>query len=176
VKYIIYFISILLAFGLTAGLFSQVSVLGAVPNIVLLLVVVSALEKGSLDFVFLAILGGLVLDFYSGLFVGSYSFSLLLVGYMLQFVVNNVLVEEVTWYNLLFMVLLSVLVTHGFVYGYNYLLFNLHIANFYLDPREFLKLLLPLLAYHLLLAYPAYALGTGIRNIIASLKIKRHRF
>ncbi len=96
-KYLIYFIAIIILLGLNLGIFNFFPIFGHVPNLLFLLSLFFALEKKDYDFFFTAFICGLFLDFYSAGFFGAFTLAFLTVSVAIHSFVNNVFVFEINW-------------------------------------------------------------------------------
>src|SRR5437899_2644667 len=64
------------------GLLGQIRILGAVPNLVLIFVIVVTVEVKDLSFIPVALTGGLIMDLYLGAGVGTFTGALLAAGFL----------------------------------------------------------------------------------------------
>lgn len=166
-KYLAYLIFIILLFGLNVGFFSLFKLQGVAPNLLLIMVILFALEKGDLDFFFIAVLSGFFLDFFSGAFFGGYSLGFLLLAFLLNLVVQNFAVFEMNWKFLTGALLASVLFLDFFLWFYNLLILKSGLAtaaavNFGLFQRQFLIQFF----YNLLLLFPMLRLKNFVQALI----------
>jgi rod shape-determining protein MreD len=166
-KYLAYLVFIILLFGLNIGFFSLFKLQGVAPNLLLIMVMLFALEKGGLDFFFIAVLSGFFLDFFSGAFFGGYSLGFLLLAFLLNLVVRNFAVFEMNWKFLTGTLLASVLFVDLFIWLYDLLivksgLTNTAFINFSLFKRQFLIQFF----YNLLLLFPMLRLKDFLQELI----------
>jgi rod shape-determining protein MreD len=163
-KYVIYLSVLIVLCGLNVGLGPFIQIRGQAPNLIFLLVLVFALDKNSFDFLFLAFFGGLFLDFYSGAFLGSFTFSLLLSGFLVNLAVRQLLVPEVNlkYLSLIFLPVQAILF-FGF-YAYNWMVFKAGLGPYFLNWKELWPGFFAVLLYNLLLLYPIYILSGYIKQ------------
>ena len=93
-RYIIYIVLLILLCGLSVGLSPLIKIHTQVPNLLFLLVWLWSLEKADDDFLFLALVAGLFLDFFSGLSVGTFTVPLLLLALAGHLIIENFFVSE----------------------------------------------------------------------------------
>jgi cell shape-determining protein MreD len=174
-KYIIYFIAIIILTGINIGLFGNLKLFGISPNILLLFVVGSCLQREAEDSFIVAFISGLFLDFLNGLFIGSFTFSFLLLTLLLYVIIHRLVVFELSWKYLLAITAAATIFINlaafginqaAFHYGWSQVSINLHVLTNRL-PLEML--------YNLALIYPLYALAIVLHNSILRLQGKRHR-
>jgi rod shape-determining protein MreD len=175
-KYLVYFAALIVLLSLNFGVFSYLKILGAVPNCILLFLVVTAIEKQNFDFVFVALVGGLFLDFYNGTVVGGYALSFLLIGFLLQSAVNLFVVEELKWQILAVIVVLSVAFLDVSIWGISFFGYKIGVGGFFLDWRVLRATFPGSLLYDGLLFYPIYFFANLLRNWISTMQYNfRHR-
>lgn len=164
-KYLIYFVVIILLVGINAGMFSYLKIAGAAPNLVFLLVIFFALDKENYDFIFLAFCGGLFLDFFSGGPFGGFTLILLLTGFLLRLLANRLLISETNW-KYLAAVLAGVVFISGVILKlYGVAVFKLGWPGQYPDFQIFSSRFFPEYLYNLLLMYPVYRLAKFLKYI-----------
>ncbi len=72
-KYFLYLISLIVVLVFNFGILEPIGLGLAVPSVLLLVIICIGTEYGSLDFFFFALLGGLWMDLYFALPIGSFS-------------------------------------------------------------------------------------------------------
>ncbi len=172
-KYFFYFIAIILLLSVDIGFFSHLKFFGVVPNLILVLLVVSALDRESLECFFIAVVGGIFLDFYSTSYFGSFSFAFLAVAGFLQILVNNFLVFDIDWKLGIAALVVSTVAVHLFIYTFNLIVISLGIGMgqtpYLLDKTQIISELI----YNLLLLLPIYKLLDAIKYFLKSLFSRR---
>jgi len=163
-KYLAYFIFIVLALALQTGVFGYFKIAGAGPNILLLLLVTLSLEKEDYDFFFVSIICGLFLDFYSSLFVGSFLFGFLITAYCLHLAASALLAYEINWKYLLLFLVAAMLISQLWLWGYSALAFKLGWWPERVSINLIRRLFLPEFFYNAVLIYPVYILTRFIKK------------
>lgn len=79
---IIFLLIVIVAILLQATVFNFLQVAGVKPDLVLMLVVFNGFLRGSREGAFLGFLAGLILDIFTGGYIGMNALSLMLVGYL----------------------------------------------------------------------------------------------
>lgn len=174
-KYLVYILAILVLLALDVGLFGQLRVFGAAPNLLFILVVLAALEKKDYDFFFLAFFSGLFLDFYSGLFVGSYALGLVLLAFGLNFLVQNFIVADVGWKYFWAIILVSLVLIDVFIWVYGQAVFRLGWFFTPVSGRLLLRQFVPQLCYNLILLFPVYWLFEQVKVFIRQQTLRQKR-
>jgi hypothetical protein len=172
-KYFFYFLAIILLLSLDIGFFSHLKFFGAVPNLILVLLVVSALDRESLECFFIAVVGGIFLDFYTASYFGSFSFAFLILAGLLQILVNNFLVFDIDWKLGVAALTVSTVLVHFFIYLFNLAVVGLGIgmgqSPYLLDKTKiFFELL-----YNLMALLPTYKLLDAIKYFLKTLFTRR---
>jgi rod shape-determining protein MreD len=174
-KYVVYLLVLIVLCGLNVGLAPFMQIRGQAPNLLFLLVLVFALDKNSFDFLFLAFFGGLFLDFYSGAFLGSFTFSLLLAGFLLNIAVRQLLVLEINLkYLSLILVPSQAVLFFGF-YFYNWIIFKAGLNPYFLNWKEFLPGFAVAFFYNLLLLYPVYILVGYVKLLLSKYLVREYK-
>jgi hypothetical protein len=151
--------------SLNLGLFGFFKIGGAVPSLLLLLVILFSLEKDTHDFFFVSTVSGLFLDIFSGVFLGSFTLAFLILSLSINQLIHNVVVVEVNWKYLTGLVIVGVVFTNLFVWTYNLLAFKLGWGQYPISFISLRNLFLPELAYNLLLLYPVMKLSSLVKYI-----------
>ncbi len=154
-KYAIYFFIIIILAGVNFGVFPTLSFYGVLPNLLLILLVTVSLSKAKpeLSF-FVAFIGGLILDFSSGIFFGSFTITFLCLALILELITKNFLVIDIDWKYQIIIFILVLILANLLLYGFSLLAFYLHWVKEKADFTPLKGTLLPFLAYNLLLFYP----------------------
>jgi rod shape-determining protein MreD len=174
-KYLIYFITVILLVGIHIGLFGYFKFFGVTPNVLLLFVVGCCLQREADDSFFIALVGGIFLDILSGIFVGSFTFAFLLLALLLYFLIRRLVVFELSWRYLLAVTILATIFVNLFAWAADAVAFHYGWSQVVIN-IQVLKTHIPLeIVYNLLLAYPLYALATWLQNFILNLQGKKHR-
>lgn len=82
---IIYFVEIIICFVLQSSLYQFISLAGAMPNLLIILVVSNAYMRGRTTGMVLGFLSGLLIDILFGNVIGLYAMLMLLIGYIVGF-------------------------------------------------------------------------------------------
>jgi rod shape-determining protein MreD len=174
-KYIIYFFTIIFLLGINIGVFSYLKIFGAVPNLLLIFLVVLFLQSGHEDYFVLALLSGLLLDFYAGTFPGSFAFAFLFLGVLLSICIRYLLMLESDWKSLLSVLTVAVFFVAVFVRLYSLAVVWLHWSPQVLDFQGFWLKTVAELAYSLLLLYPMSYLVKFLKYVNEVLLVKQKR-
>ena len=87
----------LLLFALSAGLSKNFLLFGAAPNVLLLISIYLDLEEPGEVYLFFSFFAGLMLDFSTGAYLGSFSLSFLILSITLRFVSREIVALEKNW-------------------------------------------------------------------------------
>ncbi len=173
-KYLIYTIAIILLFGVNLGLFGNLPIFGQVPNLLFLLTMYLALEKKDYDFLFVAFICGIFLDFFSASFFGGFTFSLLITSAVLHVISQNFILLELDWKFLVGLLLGSMALFKLLLWLY---IFFVTISHLYAG-NESLSMYFRNFAwnylYNLLLIYPMYFFYGYLRKLIDGIKVRKH--
>lgn len=174
-KYFLYLLTIIILTGIQIGLFHYLALFGTVPNLLLLFVIGSSLQREAEDSFFLALVGGLFLDFSSGLLIGSFALGFLLLALLLYFIIHHLVVFELSWKYLLTVTAVATVFVDACVWLFNNFAY-LHNWSTVLVSGQLLRArIVPEILYNLLLAYPLYVLAIWLHNSILRLQGKKHR-
>lgn len=165
-KYFIYILAIIIALGLEAGIFTQFSIQGAIPDLILLMVIYLALKHEDFDSFFIALIGGLFMDAYVGLPIGTITLGYLIIAGLIHGAFNSLIIHELTWKQIPIVLVAAVALLHSWMISYAWLLLHFHWGNEVLVAREVAARILPSLLYNLLLFYPAMALYSILDKFI----------
>lgn len=123
-KYFVYLITVLISIGLTAGIFSLFPILRGTPQLLLILILVIAVERKNLDFIFIAVVAGIFLDFLTSLAFGSYTLSFVFLGFCARYVFREYLITSNTWKHLPWIISVAIIIQYLWFWIYNALLFR----------------------------------------------------
>lgn len=171
-KYLFNFLAVMLLLIVNIGFFGNFSIYGQIPNLLFLFALNFALDKTSFDYIFVSFICGLILDFYSTSFFGSYTIAFLLTSVLCNLVIQNFIFLELNWkyFSLILFIGLSVLNFCLWLYGfmvfkfnwhYNYIQFNTYLNNFYI-----------MYGYNWLLFYPIYLFYNKLQDLIKNFLLK----
>lgn len=172
-KYIIY--SILILFLLAVNIESTRLFL-AWPvrlNLLLLLIVFAGLKKHNYDFLWMAFVCGLFLDFYHAAPFGSFLFTFLITAWLVSWAARIFWVYELDWRGIGLFMVLALIFSEILLWTYSAFLPGREFANVSFDFRQFFVRLVYQLPLHLLLALPLYALWQRIEHMIAKMESGR---
>ncbi|PIR96628.1 MAG: hypothetical protein COT92_00025 [Candidatus Doudnabacteria bacterium CG10_big_fil_rev_8_21_14_0_10_42_18] len=165
-KYIIYLLAIIFLAGVNVGVFSYFKILGVGPNLFLLFVFFAATEKYSDDYLFLAFISGVFLDFFTGAFFGTFTLPILFSSFLLRIIMSNwVLLFEVNWKNLI--ILMTAFFTSVYIFAWLVSLatfkfgWNFQQIGFGVFTWKFVVVII----YNLLLLYPVYLFVLLLKKI-----------
>jgi len=176
VKYIIYFGVLVVLSGITLGFFNHYRIVGVAPNLLLLFTVFAALEQKNLDFMFIAFIGGLFADSYTGVSMGSFLVGFLTIGFIGHIVHTRVVFLNSLWKYLPIAVVVAVLGVYAWVWVFNNILFYFHVWSVTVSTKAFRHMLPALLVYNIILMYPVYFVYTFVRNTVAKFELKKKGF
>ncbi len=175
-KYFIYTLAIILLLGVNLGLFNNLQIRGQIPNLLFLFVLCVALEKKDLDFLLIALVSGLFLDFYSAGFFGGFAFIFLGLSFLGYFFVNYLVVLEMNWKTLSAALLVGLLLFNLFLWLYGLIAFKLNWTGQYVSFKIFLRAFPASFIYNCLLLYPMYLFVNWLRRFVDNLTIRRRGF
>lgn len=156
-RYIIYIILIGAIIGITFGLFGSWGFHGLVPDLILLIVIALSLVFDTLDFLFVALVGGFWLDVVFALPIGSFTIPFVLCGLASSQLLRKWLFSEVQWYHFVGVIIAATLFLKLWLWGYTNILFNfLHWHSFALSGKQILSNLIFAIIANVVLAYPVY--------------------
>lgn len=122
IKFFGYFFLIILLYAANAGFLQNFIIYGAGSvNLLFLLTISLALLSDDLGFLPVALFSGLILDFSTGVFFGSFSLAFAFAGTLLYLIAREVVAVENNWKYLPGILLLSQLFVYVWVYFYNLL-------------------------------------------------------
>lgn len=171
-RYLVYFIIVLVLFSLTlVGLGSWLSV-SALPSLLFIYTLVLSIQNED-GFYFFAILSGLYLDFSTNAYPGSYLFGFLVTVFLIRVVFDKLLFSERPARYMLIVTVCGTYFLAYWVYIYNQVFVWLRVEEVVLVfwPRPGVVLVQMLL--HLVLLYPIYALDQYIQKLLERLKQNR---
>lgn len=172
-KYIIYSVVIIFLNGITAGGFQHFSILHAVPQLVLLLVVLVAAERKNLDYIFVAIMGGIFLDFTTSLAFGSYTLSFLIIGFAAKFLFDEMLLARSPLKHIPWIVSSAILFQYLWIWLYNGTLIRFHSSYLPLRISDAMLIAIGAIIYTLLLLFPAYWIIEKLNDYIERLENRK---
>ena len=168
-KYLIYFFTVVLLFSLNVGVFSYFPIRGALPNLLLIFIVVIALLKEELpEIYFVAFLSGLFLDFSTGVFFGSFTLAFLLLSFLFSLVLERILSFEVNWKYVIAFLVVALFFVNACIFSYNWAAYHIGWAQFDIEIKVIRDQFLPAVFYNLLLLYPVYVVASKLRDFFAS--------
>jgi rod shape-determining protein MreD len=174
-KYLIYIFVIVVLAGLQTGLFPYLKFFGVVPNLLLLFVVGTCLQREAEDAFFVALLCGLVVDFQNAVFVGSYTVSFLVLALLLYLAIGRLVVFELNFKYLVVTAALAVVFTGFLAWILSVEATRVGLAVAAIDGHVWRSRLPAEILYNLVLCYPLYALATWVHNSILKLQGKKYR-
>lgn len=166
-KYIIHIAVIIILLGLNVGFFSNIKFFSGVPNLPLLYVIIVSLAKQGYDHIWIALVSGLLLDFYSGTFIGSFATAFVVLAIIVQALANRFLVLEISWKFLVSLVVGGWLFVYMFVCGYTFLAYLLGWAPTFVEIAIVRQKIIPEILYNLFLLFPLYWGSIALKQFIA---------
>jgi cell shape-determining protein MreD len=161
-RYIIYTIAILVNFALTKDLFGQMTLGGAIPNLNLLLVIIVASESDRLDFLFIALVAGLVTDIGFGLPIGTFAFAYIFSGLLSHILFHGPLSLTVGWKNFALATLMGVILTYLWTIVFSKILAAAGILPFSFAFGQLWHIIFFTLVYNIILAFPLFWIYTAV--------------
>ena len=171
-KYLIYIISIIILLGINLGLFGNLQILSQVPNLLLLFTLCAALEKKNYDFLYIAFVCGIFLDFFSASFFGGFTLSFLFIALILNFLSNAFVLLELNWKSLSLILFGALLLLNLFLWVYGFIAFWLHWTGDFNNFKNFSGVFLINLLYNWVLLYPTFIYYSYVRRIIDGFEIR----
>src|ERR1700690_3255463 len=172
-KYLVYLIAIIVLLGVNLGVFNYFPIKEQIPNLLLLLVLLFALEKKDFDFFFLAFVSGLFLDFYSAGFFGGFTLAFLAVSLAAHLVVDNIFVFEINWKTLSLSLLVGLAIFNLVIWAYGLLAYKLSWESEYINIGVYISHFPVNFLYNWLLLYPVYLFFTFLRSFVDNLSSHR---
>ncbi len=165
-KYLIYLLLIIVLCGVSVGLSPLINIRGQVPQLLFLLAFIWSLDRAGWDFLFVAFISGLFLDFYTGSFVGTFSMPLITVCLVFHFIIENFLALELSP-KFLAALLLPAQILFGTVYFfYSWLLYKMHLWPILPDAKILAEGFIISFFYNLLFLYPIFSLTDYVRMLV----------
>lgn len=161
-RYIIFTLIIIINFVLTKDLFGQITLAGAIPNLNLLLVIIVAAESDRLDFLFVALIAGIITDVGFGLPIGSFALAYLFSGFLSHMLFHGPLSLSITWKNFAIATVAGVLVTYVWTVLFSKIVIALGILPFSLSFVELSHIIFFILLYNMIVAFPLFWIYTGV--------------
>ena len=172
-KYFIYLITILISIGLTAGIFSLFPILRGVPQLLLVLVIVVAVARKNLDFIFIAIVAGIFLDLLTSLAFGSYILSFAFLGFLSKYIFREYLITSNTWKHLPWIISIAILIQHIWFWVYNSLLFRFDQLALPIGLVDIIFTSFGAIIYTAILFFPAYWMIEKISQFMEKLDLRK---
>jgi rod shape-determining protein MreD len=172
-KYAVYLLAIVFLLSLNLGLFNNLQIRGQTPNLLFLFSLYFAFEKKDLDFFFVGFVCGLILDFYSTTFFGSFTFSFLIITLGLHLFVNNLASVELNWKTLSFSLLVCLFALDILVWLYSAAAFKLSWTQDSSGFKQYMAMFPLNFLYNLLFLYPVYVFANFLKNFTDSLSARR---
>ncbi len=142
-------------------------------NLLLILCTLSAMEKRHYDFLFFAMASGLILDIYSPQSFGSFSFSFLLVVWIVNWVVRNFLVYEINIKVSILLLCFSYVLSEGLLwvcgmlFNFNNGIYHNNLGLVYILVYQLIGVLV-----YLLFSIPMYFLWQKVTWVVKKLDIQ----
>jgi rod shape-determining protein MreD len=172
-KYLVYLFAIFLLLSLNLGLFNNLQIKGQIPDLLFLMVLYFALEKEGYDFFFIALVSGLILDFYSSGFFGAYALAFLVLAFSLHIFAANMVVVELNWKTLSVALIFCLLALNIFIWLYGLLALKLNFTGTHSGFKLYISGFPYSLFYNWLLLYPVYLFSGALKRFVDNLSLKR---
>lgn len=175
-RYVIYFIVILVNFVLARDLFGNLTLAGAIPNLNLLFVIIAAGDAGSdrPDFLFIAFAAGLLADIGSGLPIGTFSAAFILAGLASHLLFHGPLAVSDNWKHFGFAAAAGIVLTYFWVVLFSKGMAAMGIMPFSFEFSQLGRMIFFTLVYNLALAFPMFWLYNAVTRYVDQ-KINRSR-
>lgn len=157
-RYLIYILLIGATIGITFGLFGVWGWNGFVPDLILLLVIALSLVFDGLDYLFVAVIGGIWLDIVYALPIGGFVIPLVLAGTISSFFLRRWFFSDVRWYHFVGAIIAATLLVKLWLGFYTNILFIFDWYHYSLSWSQLFANLIYSIAANVLLAYPVYVL------------------
>ena len=157
-RYVGYIFIILILIGLSFGFLAPLGIGWLISGLPLLIVICIAMEYGSLDYVFFALLAGIWLDVLYGLPIGSFSGAYLLAGTISLLLFRRLLWIDTGWKYYLGFVLGADILMLLWIWLYSGLLYRLHWITVSVSGTQIWHNSWKIIIVHLLFAFPIYGL------------------
>jgi len=149
VRIVLGLIGIILAYVAQSSIFVNLKLAGAIPDLLIIIVMMTAFVRGRGAGMFMGLFSGLLIDFAIGDFIGMYAFIYLLVGYFAGY--SNKIYNKADNLLPLGTVLISELIINIYLYVCQFLLRGRAVFGY-----VFFKISLPRVIYTLLVALIVY--------------------
>lgn len=173
-KYVIYSVSLVVLIILTLALFRFFPLAGTVPNLFLLITLYFAVTQDTYDFYFFAMAGGLFLDIYTRVPIGSFTLSFVFVSVAAHLLFRKILFIELHWKQVPLLIGLSVAALYMWVWVYTSGLAYFHWTEFVLPWQFVVWSLLPSILYNTASMYGMYWLGSTLVYLVRRTEARRH--
>ena len=133
-------ISVFLLYGLNIGIIPLFPIVGIVPNFIFIFFIIYAFETKYFPAAFfLSLLSGLILDFSSEVYAGSFLFAFFLVLFILRFFTSKIFILEKNIKNTYIIFTVFFIFVYGFVFLYNFYAIQLGLRHLtvWLNVRAF---------------------------------------
>jgi len=137
---VVYIVELIICYLLQHTVFSWLSISSIVPDLIVVLVVAVAYQKGKVAGIFIGIAGGLMLDLQFGGLIGVYALVYMFIGYFCGFLANYYIKNDT-------MLPLSMIAISEFVFLFYGYIVNVLIKGRLEFVKYFSKLMLPKIAY-----------------------------
>jgi rod shape-determining protein MreD len=173
-KYVIYIFAVLIAFGLEVGIFGQFPLARTLPDLVLIMVVFFAIKLDNQDAYIVALVGGLLMDFYSGTAIGTFTLAYLLVAVLAQGLYRSFIVHELSWKQAPAVLVAATVLLYAWIIFYGWLLVKTHWTADAVTFSDLRSRFLPQIIYSFLALYPMLAVSAWLEQTMVSLQRRRH--
>ena len=171
-RYFIYLLSIFLFLVLNLGLLTLLPLFGQIPNLLFLFVLCSALGKKEYDFMFIALVSGILLDFFSPLFFGGFTFAFLSIALAVYLFSNFVFAIELSFRTLGISTVFAWVALNLIVWLWQLTSFKLGLSPYYVNFGVTAQGLLTGLVYNLLLLYPMYVVYDYLMHKLQNYEVR----
>jgi hypothetical protein len=131
-----------------------------------------AIDKKNLDFYFFALIGGLLLDFFSTTYFGSYGFGFLLTGVFVYAMAGSLFFLEVNWKSLSLFLFGSLALLSFSLWFFNFAAFKFGWTVLYSPLKLYMTEFPANFFYNWLLLYPMYLVSNKLKDLISNFAIR----
>lgn len=165
-KYLVLLASIFILYIVGQIIVSYFAFFGLAPNLLLLLLIILAFDEKSTNFIFIAIVGGLLLDFASGFPIGAYLLAFLVLGLVLHIVSSRMHILGFGYRVLPVVITLAVIITNAWLYIYLFLSGVFKLTTFTLSVQILSRNIIWQVLYNLILFLPVYGFSLVLQNFL----------
>lgn len=172
-KYLIYTLALIVLLGLNIVVFNNLDIQGQIPNLLLLISICFAIDNEGFDFIFIAFVSGLFLDFFSTSFFGAYTSALLCVSLLIYFFINNFVEITIRLRSLAISLFFSLILYNLVIWFFGFVVFKLNLVQNHTAFKTYASVFYISFLYNLVLIFPVYFGASNLRKFVENLNIRR---